>query len=268
MTETVVGTTGSGPSPEPVEPEPQSSTVTGEQSRIEDLEKEVSEMRSRIGSLAHANDERLRQKDADWTQWADNYKQWTEEQFDTARSETEKLLLPKLDAEEQAAYLSSSHERANARRKATTAEQAALMEQRQQFDSAIDAAVETALGKGVLREALDTTSPESVRESATKYLVEAAEGETVKATEALRAEVKDLNEKLEKGLKKVRDDTGVTQVTISNEGEHPQPEQDAEIKLLDEQIAAIKAKPGKPGSAGSLIALILERKRRVAEIAK
>lgn len=267
MTETVEGQTGPGTSSEPVSPEPQSSEVTGEQSRITELEDQLAEMNSRIGALAHANDERLRQKDAEWSQWADNYRQWTDEQLDKVRSETEGSLLTKLDPEDQAAYLRTSQERADTRRRANAAEQKLLLQQRQQFDSAVGDAVQDALGKGVPREALDTTSPETVKESATKHLIGAAESRAASVTGTLEQQVKDLNEKLEKGLKKVRDDTGVTQATVSGEGEPPPPQEDATIKELDAEIAKIKAKPGRPGAAGTLIALTVERNRRLAEIA-
>ena len=273
MTEPEAGQTGqtgavssTPPSEESVSPEAQSS-VTENESRVQDLERQLEETKKRIGALAHANDERLRQKDAEWLKWSENYKAWAASQIEAAKAEAEESLLPKLDAEDQATYLKTSRQASAARRTQLAAEAEMMAQRRQQIDSAVDVAVQEALDKGVPRDALDTTSPESIKESAYKYLIDTAAEEKDKVARQMQEKIEKLEKDMEKKIAKVRDEAGITQATIA-EGGAPPPEQDPQLKEIDEAIAALKQRSGKPGTSGQMIALIIMRNQRLAELAK
>ena len=158
------------------DPDPSTDGQVTESQQVARLKAEIKELNSRIGSLAQANDTRLKEVEAQWTGWGENYRRWAEEQIAAAqargREDAEEHFLPLLDSESKAQYLDDSR----AARKTREAEQrrereaaAAVVSQQR---VAISTAIARATAKGVPAEVLDTSSPEAVTESAMQYLAQ------------------------------------------------------------------------------------------------
>lgn len=214
-----------------------SQDVTALQAQIKDLE-------SRIGRLAQANDERLRDSEREWQTWGENYRKWTEEQIDLAykrgREEAEDQLLQHLDPESKSQYFDSSRESERTRRQQAEAARAQQAMAQQGQRQAIAAQVQKAVDAGVPVDALDQSSPQAVIDSMVEYLKtnkssrqDATPDEDVVD---VNKEIRELREELNRVK---RDASGASRTGTSVGG---QPRVDRELKEIDARIEAAKKK--------------------------
>lgn len=217
-----------------------SQDVTALRAKIKDLE-------SRIGRLAQANDERLRDSEREWQTWGENYRKWTEEQIDLAykrgREEAEDQLLQHLDPESKSQYFDSTRESERARRQQADAARAQQAMAQQGQRQAIAAQVQKATEAGVPVEALDQSSPQAVIDSMVQYLKmnkaprqNQAPDEDVVDVVDVNKEIRELKEELNRVK---RDASGASRTGTSVGG---QPRVDRELKEIDARIEAAKKK--------------------------
>lgn len=233
---------------------PTDGTVTDDQN-VRNLQAQVKDLNSRIGKLAKANDDRLKEQEKEWKAWGDNYRNWAQAEIEKAfaqgKEAAEERFLPFLSPEEKAKYFEESRETSKAAQRAAQATAQARAQERAQVSAAINDAVMDAVSRGVPREALDTRSPQAVLNSAMDWLTENRpakkgrkpapvdddddEDEEV-TVESLQKQVNDLQSQLRRER---RDSSGASR-TPTGTGGAAQSQKSKRIAELETEIARAK----------------------------
>jgi len=222
--------------PENEEDSPPTEGEVTESQKVAKLRAEVKELNSRLGKLAQANDERLKEAETQWRAWGESYQRWATEQIEAsakrAREEVEEHFLPLMPPEEKAQYFESTRKTQKQQEQDAAQRRQQVTSQLQQRQSAIQTAIREATEAGVPVSALDTTSPEAVSKSMVNYLKKARDEEDDVAT--LRRELDETKDELKRFR---RDSTGASRTGTSVGGS---PQATSAIKEIDEEIAKAK----------------------------
>lgn len=177
------------------------AAVTGD---TQALKQEIKTLKSRIGSLAQANDQRIKEINDEWTTWGENYRKWAAAEIDSSyrkgKEEAEDKLLPLLPPEDKSAYFEGSRQTEKQRRDAAVEAAKRSEAKRAEINQALSEAINSAIEQGVPQNQLDTTSPQTVVASVAKYFSKAAapKDEFTDELKKMRQELDDATEELDR----------------------------------------------------------------------
>lgn len=191
--------------------------VTGD---VQALKLEIKTLKSRIGSLAQANDQRIKEINEEWTTWGDNYRKWAAAEISSSYSkgkeEAEDKLLPLLPPEDKSAYFEGSRQTEKQRREQQVEAAKRNEAKRAEVNQALSEAINSAIEQGVPQNQLDTTSPQTVVASVARYFSKSKPDDSVlDEVKQLRQELSDATEEMNR-LR--RDELGESRTSTVSSG--------------------------------------------------